>query len=740
MPSGVMPRADNAMGPYAYPGAPVVIAQPPGEDDSVKLGAILKALRYHWLTIAALSIFGLSAGLLFCLWKPAVYEAQTVLEIQVTNDSFLNSKELEPVSSDNGESHFPTQIKLLKSRSLLRRVAEKLNLEQHPEFAVPEIKQTVWQKIIGRAPPKPLGPTERAMQVVNQNLTISPLGATRLVEVRYRASDAKIASEIPNTVAQEYVNQSLEGRWNTIERTGEWLARQVDDIKKKLELSEQKLQEYARSNELVFISEKGNVAEEKLRQLQEDLSKAYADRVQKQSLYEIANGVAPEDLPKILDNPLLRDYQSKVVDLRRELAQLRSTLTPAHYKVKRVEAQLKELESSLDPERTRLMARMQNEYETARRRETLLTDAYRKQTQQVSTEAYSAIQYNLLKRDVDANRNLYEAMLSKVKEAGITSALRTGNARIIDPAEVPVNPLGVNLMLGSGLGLFGGLLLGSVIAIGKELITSSIKHPGEAVVCLNVPELAVIPSAKAESKELMRPGNGLLGEKRRLELVTSQLPDSWMAESFRSTLHALVGNGVNGELQRVIAFTSPNPMDGKTTVITNVAIACAEAGLRVLLIDGDLRKPRLHDIFSMDRGPGLVDVLRQPTLGALDKFIRPTSIPGLKLLPAGTSSGNVSSLLYSRQLMLLLRHARQHYQVVLIDTPPVLQLVDSRVIACHTDGVVLVTAAGDTEREEILMAGQRFTEDGTTILGTILNKWMPRSNADRHSYYSYYSA
>jgi polysaccharide biosynthesis transport protein len=181
-------------------------------------------------------------------------------------------------------------------------------------------------------------------------------------------------------------------------------------------------------------------------------------------------------------------------------------------------------------------------------------------------------------------------------------------------------------------------------------------------------------------------------------------------------------------------------MDGKTTVITNVAIACAEAGLRVLLIDGDLRKPRLHDIFSMDRGPGLVDVLRQPTLGALDKFIRPTSIPGLKLLPAGTSSGNVSSLLYSRQLMLLLRHARQHYQVVLIDTPPVLQLVDSRVIACHTDGVVLVTAAGDTEREEILMAGQRFTEDGTTILGTILNKWMPRSNADRHSYYSYYSA
>jgi succinoglycan biosynthesis transport protein ExoP len=396
------------------------------------------------------------------------------------------------------------------------------------------------------------------------------------------------------------------------------------------------------------------------------------------------------------------------------------------------------MEASMQNERAKLIARMKSDYQTAKLREAMLTEAYKRQTALVSNQAYKSIEYNLLKGEADANRQLYEQMLGKVKEAGITSALRTGTARVVDSADTPVNPIAPNFLMASGLGLLGGLLLGSAFAVLKERIDSSVKSPGENATGLNVPEIGVIPLAGTEPRQVGQNKAYGLTTSGRLELLTWEQRDSFVAESFRSTLHSLIGNHGSPQLHRVVAITSPNSMEGKTTVATNIAIAFAEAGVRVLLVDGDLRRPRLHDVFGVDRGPGLTDLLTATELTdeLLKTTIRQTNVAGVHLLTSGTQREMITALLYSERMNPLLEKLRQTFHFVLIDTPPTLPVPDARVIGAKCDGVVIVTAAGQTDRKEILLTGQRFAEDRTRVLGTILNKWVPRSDM-AHYYRSY---
>jgi Mrp family chromosome partitioning ATPase len=548
----------------------------------------------------------------------------------------------------------------------------------------------------------------------------------------------------------------------------------------------------------------GNVAEDKLRQLQEELSRAHADRVAKQSVYESASNAPPESLPEVLDDKTLGEYQVRLTDLRRQLAELSSSLTPAHPSVQKVQAQVATLESALELERANDVQRIRNEYESARRRENLLATNYASQASLVSEQAAKVAHYNILKRDVDTNRELYDSLLRNVQEAGMTSALRSSNIRVVDAAYPPTRPYKPSLLLNSALGLLAGAFFGIAFVVMRERADRSIHAPGEAALYLDVPELGVIPAAKAERSRLFAyyhdqagirgsgpgprasgqrngdsgpegigPGNpGILSlglgapspelgapspqslAPSRVELVTSQKTSSLLADSFRATSTSILYSGENGDRPRIIALTSAGPGEGKTTVASNLALALAEIGRPVLLIDGDLRKGRLHEIFDVSNAWGLSDLLAGterweveesrvegresrccPSSPQSPRMFIPTAYPNLYLLPAGSPAPNISSLLHSPRAVEFLKGLRQQFHTVLIDTPPMLQMPDARVFGRLADAVVLVVRSAQTTREAAAAAAQRLTEDGTRVLGTILNEWDPRQAS--HAGYGY---
>ncbi|MGA9057595.1 MAG: polysaccharide biosynthesis tyrosine autokinase [Terriglobia bacterium] len=707
-------------------------------------------LRRHRGTLVLIAFLGFLASVLFTLPQTPVYRARASLEIQSLNENFLNMRDVNPTTNEGvsspAESDLETQVKILQSESVLERVIVKLNLAQRLSAEKGRSRLSAWRKALGLGESRFDSTREELLRQVAKNLTIQTEPKTRLVEILYNSADPQLAADFANTLTAEFIQQNLEARWKTTQQTGEWLTRQMDDVRIKLEKSEDELQSYASASGLLFTSEKDNIAEEKLRQLQEELSKAQADRAARQSKYELASTAPPESLPEVLDDKTLGEYQVKLTDLHRQLAELSSSLTPAHPAVKKVQAQVTTLESALEKERTNVIQRIRNEYESAHRRENLIAANYAAQARLISEQAAKVAHYNILKREVDTNRQLYDSLLRNVQEAGVTSALRASNIRVVDSAQPPTRPYRPILALNAALGLLAGAFFGFIFVVMRERADQSIQAPGETALYLEVPELGVIPSADAEGSPCFayyHDGKVLEGKgaedgkrPRQVELVTSQQPPSVLADSFRAALASILYSGQNGDRPRVIVLTSANPREGKTTVASNLALAAAEIGQSVLLIDGDLRKGRLHEIFEVSNAWGLSDLLagKEPPKGR-ERMVMATGCGYLFLLPAGSPAPNISSLLYSPRAPEFLTRVRQEFHTIIIDTPPMLHMPDARVLGRLADGVILVVRSAQTTRETAAVATQRLTADGTRVLGTILNEWDPRKTS--HPGYGY---
>ena len=447
-------------------------------------------------------------------------------------------------------------------------------------------------------------------------------------------------------------------------------------------------------------------------------------------------------MPQTAENGASK-YETELAGLRKQLAELKSSLTPAHYKVKRVQAQIAEMESTLEKERKTVIQRLQNQYEAARPRDALRSE-FLSQTSRVAEESGKLGQYNILKQEVEINRQLYDTVLRKVEEASIESALRTSDSRVIDRAAIPVEPYKPNVPLYSGIGLLSGLGLGVLVAVVRDRLDVTIKAPRDLCAALNLRELGAIPSVKHDVDMRRLRGDSTpqtrtedhiedrLGEGRQILRFRSRLPiefATWMrassltAESFRSVLTSLVRSGSSWSRQQTLIVTSPGQGEGKTSVTTNLAIAIADIGWKVLLIDADLRRPRLHKIFGVDNKKGLSLLFYGGHPAPIDDLVYKTDVSSLFLLSAGpTVINRPTSLLHSAAFQELLMRCRTEFDVILIDTPPLLPYSDARIVATLVDGVILVLRSGKTSRDAAASATQRLREDGTPVVGAILNE------------------
>jgi succinoglycan biosynthesis transport protein ExoP len=754
---------------YGYPEALQADSSP-----DMQAGGLIeywRMVRRRRGTLIVVAFLGVLAAILIAFTQTPVFRARTALEIQNINSDFLNAKQVNPVSEDgsgaNTLTDVQTQMKIVQSEALVDKVVDHLSAagELKPGQGESEFFST-WLKAL-RVPvnQQPDDRDYRLREKAMKSLTVRQLGQTRVIEVLYNSPDPKLAADFLNTLTSSYIESNMEARWQMSQRTGEWLSRQLDDMRVKLERSEDALQAYARRSGLLFTTpqsgaaEKTNVSEEKLRHVQEELSKAQADRAASQSRYETAKSAAPDSLADVLSDTSLRGLQDKLTELQRERAELIATYTAKHEKVRRVEAQMAPLETAFARERDAIIERIHNDYNTALGRERLLQADYASQSKIVTDQAEKSIQYSILKREVDSNRQLYESMLDQVRQASVASAIRASNIRVVDPAKVPHLPYSPDFLLNSALGLLSGLMVGVVVVILRERADRTLQQPGDMQYWTNVTELGAIPSAGAEigrriyyaARRKPLPGATPLGlnaapgvndppavivvgtkkSEERVELMTWQRKPSPVAEAFRAVLTSIMFSGENGSRPHVLVLTSASPAEGKTTIVSNLGIALAEIRQRVLIIDADLRKPRMHELFDVSNERGLSDLLQQPpavngTLeAALRGIVQETSIPGLHVLPSGPSTHAAANLLYSPNLAAILKKFRQEFDMILVDTPPMLNIADARVAGRLADAVVFVARAGRTTREAAQAAHQRFAEDRTPILGTILNDWDP---------------
>ncbi|MBV9771592.1 MAG: polysaccharide biosynthesis tyrosine autokinase [Bryobacterales bacterium] len=693
-------------------------------------------LRHKFALVAATVICAAGAFWASTMATP-VYSGKAVIEIENENDDVLNVKGGQPAADD--QSYLQTQVDILSSKSLLRRVSERLHLEQQFHQQPQPAHSGRFDSLFHQAP---LTPGEQALGLLQQNLQIkAPQGASRLVTISYDADNPEFAAKVANTIAEEFIEQNFELRLAGYKRTGQWVDQQLRELKQKLAGPEEQLQAFTTASGLTTLgTDRETVAEAKLRQYQEDLSKAQSDRIDKEAHYDLIKSSPPSAVAELLDNGPLRDYEAKLADTERQLAELRAVYTPNHYKVKEAEAQVASLTHTMDTERQNILNRANNEYNAALRREQLLSAAFAAQLKVVSTQAADGARYSLLKSDVDAHRQMYDTMLQKAQGLQVTSALRSANIAVVDSAEPPSRPYRPRPRLNTALGALSGFILGGVYAFISEKRERRIRTPEAAVQYLRLPELGVIPSGQAElsraSRALPKLGDGEGGP----VLAALHHAPSHLADSFRAAVASILFTAVNQNGARVIAVTSAAPKEGKTLAVSNLAVVLAQMKRRVLVIDGDIRKPRQHTVFGVQRDGGLTELLNgsaSPQTVALTNYIKRTAVPGLSIITSGLSSAPFAEILNGARIEALIDQLRADFDVVLIDSPPVLAIADARILARYADGVVLVYRVSTTPAEAARMAARRLQSDGSLVLGTILNDLpLDRYKAYNYGYYS----
>lgn len=724
-------------------------AAPQDEQNGSLLLEYYRTLTRHWRQVVLFGLIGFLASFLINFRTLPIYRSRTSLDIQMLNSDFMGMHAVAPTgdgSGTSGETYVQTQIKLLESDTLLDNTVARLKAEPHPKFVERDDLLSRMERAVHLHGSAPI-PYDEMVNNAAKGIKVKPLGVTRLIEITCDSWNAKFSAKFCNTLTSEFQDEDLETRGTEAQKTSAWLTRQLADVRIKAEEAQKQLEAAVGGNGLVLSQESSTVGEDRLRELQGELVKAQADRIDKEAQSKMASSASPDSVPGVVDSPNYRSLQQKLSDLQARVAQIVPPLTEANPRVIHLRSQIREVKANLAQERSAGTGMMTNEYIAAVHREALLTAAYQALKADVSNQLSKASQVSLLRREVDSEQQLYQTLLQRAREAGFASALHASTIRIVDAARKPKIPIAPRRGVAMGVGLLLGSFLGIGLAFFKDRTYEVLRMPGDVQRYLHVEELGAIPSATG-GRHLLHASRSLrrqpADDARQNALVLAKWNDNFsiIAEAYRSaTLSILLSDAASRDHARIYIVGSPNSGDGKTTVTSNLGVALSKSKLRVLLVEGDLRKPALHKELRVQNGTGLRNILRGEVnlaLTPVTDFCQPTEVPNLFLLSAGTGNEEVVELLHSDKIGDLFECLSSAFDVILIDTPPMLHMADARLFARHADGVILVFRAGSTLREQAANAVEIFDHDSVRIVGTILNDFDP-AREGRSGYYKSYN-
>jgi succinoglycan biosynthesis transport protein ExoP len=717
--------------------------------------------RYATVLVALLVVFMI--GLFATFRGKPVYEARALIEIQKENPDVPTLQELFQIEGVS-DAYIETQNRILKSENLARRVITQLGLERLPEFTW---RSGSWQIAREKPAPEPVreefGISSAADRIVpeevlknfEERLTVEPVKRSRLIEVTFESNDPNIAAQVVNALTSAYIDANLEARWQAAQKASDWLSQQLLGMKAKLEKSEDELQKYGRGNGLLFLeTEKGtseNIVVQRLRELQQELTKAQADRYAKESLYRLLEERNYAELPGVFDNKLIQELTARLADLQREQSRLGANFNPSYPRVKELQSQIDESKAMLDAERARAAGGIANDYKAAVSHEEMLQKAFTEQERQANDIAGKSVQYNILKREADTNKQLYVGLLEKLKETGVSSSLKATNIRVVDPAYPPKKFARPRILLDLSITLIVGMCLGIAAAFLQEHLDNTLKSSEDIERFLQIPSLGAVPAMELSANPRRMHGfqtsapvvldagkvngtnghngrNGNNGSKNGARLAPpwnrievqdgGGHPNGALAEAF----HGLRTSVLLSTAKRppaTLLVTSAQQGEGKTTVAANLAASLAQLGDSVLLIDADLRRPSLQKFFQVSRSTGLVNYLT----GDSDwrSLVWQAAPIGVSVLFCGPVPPNPADLLSSEYMRSLIREASKEYKFVVLDSPPLLNLSDSRILATLVDGVILVVGGGTTPRELVQRAYLSAVDAGSHVIGATIN-------------------
>ncbi len=672
--------------------------------------------RRRWAVLGVLAVL-VATTALYSFTATPIYQATVQILIERTQPQILDTGD--PVAAQvKSEEFYQTQYKLLESRALAKKVADKLALNKHPLYA--DIFQDV-----------PANPDQTKMQqagerlvgAIQKSMEVSPIRNSSLVDLSFTSPDPQLATRVVNTLAQAYIEQSLDLRFAASQEAAQWLQQKLAEARKKLEDSEAKLNQYKREHQIVALEDKESITAQKLEQLNRELVAAQTRRLDAETKYREVSAGHP--IPEVLNNPLIQTLKGEEAKIIAQISELSKKYGPKHPRMIQLNQELAATRGKIAAENSHIIQSIKNAYQMALNQEENLKKALEEQKDATQDLGDRAIHYRVLLRDVETNRALYENMLKSLKETSATENLPATNIRIVYPASVPDQPVkpkkARNILLAAVLGLF----LGVTAAFGLENLDTTLKTPEEVENWLEVPNLAMIPHLDMvrtdEPEEL-------------LEIVVVNGRQPLAAEAYRG-LRTSILFSASGQAPKTLLVTSSLPLEGKTVTAANLAEVMAQAEGEVLLVDADLRRPTLHQIFQVDKEPGLSNFL----VGDIDDLpVRETPAPHVHVVTCGKVPPNPSELLGSARMREFLDRAAGRFNRIIIDSPPLMSVTDAAILSTLADGVLLVVKAEAVPPKAAIEARNDLLEVKAPLLGALLNDVPLQRDGYYNYYYNYY--
>ncbi len=735
-PAGV--EFGRSAGPRIYPELP---------SQESALGDHLRVLLKRKWTVLICLFTIVSVVAIASLKMSPVYEASGSIAINKP-DPGLNFNNSPTFNLDYYDpTEIETEVKILQSDLLALQVVKDLGLDRRPEFG-------------GKTPPSPssldLAPdslqadparTSALLANFRSNLKVTLAPNTKIVELHFRSPDKELAANVINKLMEDYTENNYKSRFNSTMQAEDWLSKQLVDLQMKVETSQEKLVRYQKEHEILGIDEKQNITTAKLDELNKALTAAESERMDKESVYRLVQSGDADSIASAATVPdaagtgaqspsvLLESLRAKEADTRIQVAELSTQFGPSYPKVAQLTGQLKEIDAQILLETRKVAGKVRGQYMAALQRENMLHDALEKQKQEENKLNESAIEYSILKRDLESYRTLYEGLMEKMKESAVSAGLKSNNFRIVDVARVPSAPVEPNKTRNLEFAFVLGLTTGVGLAFLLEGMDNTVRTTEQAQMISGLPPLGMIPMGSRTPREATNTKRlAIATSKEAVELVTQTRPNSQMAESYRALRTSLLLSNL-GAPPKVIIVTSALPQEGKSTTSISCANVLAQKGTRVLLIDADLRRPSIHKTLGMGPRSGLSNVLTGSA--TLEQVItRSPSLPNVFVLPAGTPPPNPAELLASTQMRDVLEELRGQYDHIVVDTPPTLSVTDAVVLSPRADAIVLVIRSGQTTKQALRRSRDLLMQVNAKVSGVLLNA-VDLSSPDYYYYYEY---
>lgn len=730
-------------------------------------------LKRKWIVIASVAIVVLISGI-NSFTKTPLYRASATLLIEEPSSSMLDIQEILNYGTyreDYLGTYFNTQLKLLTSRALGERVAKKMKLSSRPEFNTPvkpkrNLIQTAKRYLLlnwiipGEKQPskeetevaRPVDPDAMMAFTVIGGLSISPIEDTKIVEVTYTSPYPVLAADTVNTVVEEFINYSIETRYEATRQASEFLTDQITQLREDLANVEKELQKYGEEKEIMFLNENESTAVSRFSEINTEYTKATMERIKKEAEYRELRNMEPDSIPQSLNNPTIQSLKDQYISLKNEYLEKSKTFKPNYPEMIRLRTRLEGTQSDLQAEIQKAVDASDTEYRTALQRELSLKNLLETQRTNVIEMNSNAILYNSLKIDVENKRTLLTSLSAKQNETLISAQLggiSQNNTMIVDKALVPGAPFLPNIRSNLTMAFLIGILIGIGFVYIIEYLDNTIKGPEELEKLVGLPSLGIIPYISPNGIKKSSYYTNYYYSRRKgysskdrnipdvnkVELINHLYPKFSISEDYRTIRTSILFSNPDHPPQ-TIAITSSLPQEGKSATAVNTAISFSQLDMKVLIIDGDLRKPRLNEIFEIENTKGLSTFLVGEATAK--EIIQKTSIKKIWVLPSGPHPPNPSELLNSEKMKELLKITKERFDIVFIDSPPVLAVVDPIIISSLSDCTVIILRGNKTTRKPLTRAIQELKKVNAYVIGAIFNEVKIKKSRYYSPYYHYY--